>query len=183
MMSNDEQTLFSRVAGQVAATYCRRCPWADQQDLEQEAWAAMLEARGRFDPTRCDLGGYLYGAAQRAVHRAAWRQGSPLSVSQHRVDTAQVFAHRRAAVPADEMQQTTYVVAVEETLDRARARERIASVVGDLLAADREADAVMAVISGEATSSEAAAAYGVALPWLYRTTHKVRRAIEAALAA
>lgn len=181
------QAEAARVAQQVAKAYARRCEWASREELEQEAWLSMLDALPRYDATQGDIGGFLYGAAQRGVHRLAWRLGSAVTVCPRNtsaLEGAVRSVQKRTATEetaAAEVPDTSR--SVEQALDDARARHRIAEVVGQLLAEDREAEAVLAFIRGEVTSGQAAATYGVPLPWLYKTTFKVRRALEAALAA
>lgn len=184
-MDATTQALAGRVVRQVARVYARRCEWVTAEELEQEGWLAVLDALPRYDAARGDLGGYLYGAAQRAVHHLAWRLGSAVTVYTRNAGAlpSAVRAVQMHTVAEDTAAHEPVTVEVERALDDARARQRIAEVVGQLLAEDREAEAVLAVIRGEATSAQAADAYGVPLAWLYRTTHKVRRAIEAALAA
>jgi len=184
-MDATTQALVERVVGQVARVYARRCEWVTAEELTQEGWLAVLDALPRYDPARGDLAGYLYGAAQRAVHHLAWRLGSAVTVYTRNAGAlpGAVRAVQLHTVAEDTAAHEPVTVEIERALDDARTRQRIAEVVGQMLAEGREAEAVLAVLRGEATSAQAADAYGVPLPWLYRTTFKVRRALEAALAA
>ena len=158
-MDATTQALVERVVQQVARVYARRCEWVTQAELEQEGWLAVLDALPRYDATRGDLGGFLYGAAQRAVHRLAWRLGSAVTVYTRNAGAlaGQVRAVQLHTVAEDTAAYEPVTVDVEQALDDARARQRIAEVVGQLLAEGREAEAVLAVIRGEATSAQAAA--------------------------
>lgn len=177
--------LCGSVARQVAGAYARRCPWVDREELEQEAWAAMLSALPGYDAARGELGGYLYGTAQRAVHRHAWRQGSSLTICPRNGGDlpALVRAAQRASVAAETcaLGQDDARDA-EERLDRARLTARAVALVGELLPKQRERRAVLAVLAGEA-SATVAEVYRVPQAWLYQATYRVRRSLRAALAA
>lgn len=184
MTTAEVQALCASVARQVTGAYARRCEWTDREELEQEAWCAMLTALPGFDPARGDLGGYLYGTAQRAVHRFAWRQGSALSARVRNAGDlpSSVRQVQQRTVDLADLDEPG-VGSLEDDLDARRALAQTVARVRELLPDEREARAVLAVLSGEEDSTTAAARFDVPKARLYQTTFKARRVLRQLVAA
>lgn len=88
-----EQTIEevqARVARTIASRYARRCWWADEADLTQEAWRITLEVARQMAPdgTTIDLEVFArvaWVACMRQLSRWLWRQSSPVTASDHGV--------------------------------------------------------------------------------------------------
>ncbi len=85
-----EQTI-ARVAQDVARRYAKRCTWAEERDLQQEAWLVLLEVRATFykvDPERSPdhFGAACWSAAMRHLSRYLWKRCTPFSIGDHSTD-------------------------------------------------------------------------------------------------
>lgn len=172
--------LMARIARQTAASYHRTHLWLDRGDMEQEAWADMLAAMPSWEPSKGDLGGYLYLTASRACKRVCWRLTAAANVPM-RAATEKKISRARAAVTSDDLleAQAADQVAVDERIEAIEERERLALIVAKHLAACKEAEAVKAVLYGEMKSQEAAETFGLPLAVLYRRTDRVKQALRA----
>jgi len=89
------------IAKSVASSYLRSCRWADWEDLRQEAWVAILQARGTWDGNRgVPFPAYARRAAVLSVHRYLWRSGKPVSGPPERLKEA---APAVADVPVEDL--------------------------------------------------------------------------------
>ena len=71
---------LTEVVRRVASRYQARCWWADLDDLKQEAWVAVLEAKETWDPNfGVPLHGYVWRAASRRLGNYLWEQSVPVS--------------------------------------------------------------------------------------------------------
>jgi hypothetical protein len=76
-MTDKEKDRLARLA---ARRYKRRCWWADEDDLKQEAWRAILGASRTFDPTRgTPLGAYLWASCMRWLRGVVLKASAPVS--------------------------------------------------------------------------------------------------------
>jgi DNA-directed RNA polymerase specialized sigma24 family protein len=140
--------MLDRVTRKVVPRYLRRCPWTKKDDLVNEAMVAMLDALPRYDGVR-SLEGFLFGAAQRAVHRYAWRQGSALHVCPRMASDlpGEVRRTQEAAQPEEALAFVGVAHDVDEVED-ADVRARLAARVAELLAQDREGEVARDVLLG-----------------------------------
>lgn len=100
--------LCDAVAGRAARWYKRRCWWAEEEDLRQEAWRACVQASRTFDPERgTPEEAYLWYAAVYAVRLYVLRQSAPVSAAKNRaqelrgVMRAPLERVRTAAAPVE----------------------------------------------------------------------------------
>lgn len=176
----EQSAVLSRVATQVARSYHRTHPWISVEEIQSEAWVAMLEALPKFNPDAGDMGGYLYRCASREAKKLCWRLSVAANVPERSATPKLVSTLRQAttgevalmAVAAEDER-------ADERLNSLRSREALAQIVAEYLAAGQEGEAVRAVLYGEAKSAEAAATYNVPLQTIYQTTFRVRRALAA----
>jgi hypothetical protein len=70
--------MIENIAATAANKYARRCRWADRRDLEQEALAAVYDARRRFDPARGRPEPFFWSAAVHAIRRWLWSFSAPV---------------------------------------------------------------------------------------------------------
>lgn len=130
------------LATQTAASYKRRCWWADRGDLYQVARVAALQARRTYDPTTgVPRTAYYRRAMVLAVRRWLWEQSSPVSGGLHRPERDLAGVHRAPMSGVDE--QAMHMLRgtdpttqqPDTTLDderwRAAVRQRLQELSGD----------------------------------------------------
>ena len=91
-MTETIDEVCARVARQVAGRYARRCWWADRTEVEQQAWAFVLEVREQNMPLGPDgqpdvnaFGAWAWSAAVRRMSRWLWRQQAITSAPDKKV--------------------------------------------------------------------------------------------------
>jgi DNA-directed RNA polymerase specialized sigma24 family protein len=71
---------LGEVVPRIAGRYAAKCWWADRDDLEQEAWVAVLEAKSTWDPDRgVPLHWYAWRAAALRLRNYLWEHSSPVT--------------------------------------------------------------------------------------------------------
>lgn len=176
----EQFAVLSRVAVQVARSYHRTHPWLSVEEIQSEAWVTMLESLPKYRPEAGDLGGYLYRCAARAAKVMCWRLSAAANVPERSATLEVVREVRRQTEQVDVALMLPDLAAdADVALDRARRASVLAQVVAEHLASSRHAEAVLAVLTGEAKSSEAAEAAGIPLPTLYEATRYCKNKISA----
>lgn len=166
-MDHDEMASIARRA---AARYARRCWWADKQELEQEAWVAMLRARKTFDPqVGVPFGGYAWRAVVVSLSSYLWRQSAPVSAGDR--DLEELAGIHRA--PLEAAANVAQALDVEELVDCVR-RARLVRDVIDLHDEDGHA---RAVLLGERRPQEVARESAGDVSQVYRSTQRARSAL------
>lgn len=100
----DAQTQMAGIVRSIALRYKSRVWWADLADLEQQAWAVVLEVYREYAPTsaatgaldRGRFGSWAHVAAMKQMSRYLWRESSPVSTCDH--DAKNLGGVHRAAV-------------------------------------------------------------------------------------
>jgi len=172
------------VARQVTATFSRRFPNIDADDITQEAWAAMLPKLSDIDESKATANTFLYLVATVAVKRFVWRTIAITAVPRRESTKGAALRERAAAcddsalafVPADDKTAESLLIDRELQAD-------LAAVVAAHLAAGNEGKAVLAVLSGDMKSNEAAQAHNVPVETIYYQTRRTKAAIRKSLEA
>lgn len=156
-----QANMLAECAKRVARVYRRRCPWAEQPELEQVAWQAMLEALPRHDAAR-PLENFLFMAARRAVHRHAWRQGAALHVTTRNAGElpADVRRVQRAAVDPEQGHARAATGNPETALAAAQLRHAVAQRAAELLAGGEEEQLAREVLLHGRSAAEVAGERG-----------------------
>lgn len=89
---------MAEIAQAVARRYRYRCWWTEQRDLEQQAWVGVLSAyhvmidrvydrtRVLTEERKAAFGPIAYHSAWVQVGRYVWREASPVSAADHKVE-------------------------------------------------------------------------------------------------
>ena len=173
-----DQKLFASIVKQASGPFLRRYPWLDAQDLQQEAWVAMLAALPRYQEDVGTLAAFLYRTAHGAMKVHLWRSGTLVKLNRQKANcqTWQTVRHAERAELDNEL--LSYDRTAHEELEAKEAREALALVVAKHLAAGREGEAALAVMTGEMQSGEAAEAFGLPVAKVYRETFATMRRIR-----
>lgn len=174
-MSSSEQLV--KVATKVARRYARRCWWADEEDLRQEAMVAALEClkEGRWDPeVGVPLNAYAWRACVNHLRSYLWRQSSPVSETDHNLENLRGVHH--IEIPEDGFQDR--VEPVEVLLDQARwnhaVREQVLFVLG-AVGVDR---VVLRTLFDDDKPADVAEELGIPRNTLYRSLQRARTALR-----
>lgn len=171
-----EQKVAS-VASKVAAQYARRCVWADQRDLEQEATIAALDARRTWDPERgVPFGAYAWRACTLHLGRWLLKASSPVSETWHNVANLKNVHH----TPVDE----AYAVvadgayeSVELAVWASEVREQVQQVLREQLSREH-AQVANRVLLQNAEVEQAATEFGYSVVGVRRIARRARRLLK-----
>ncbi len=179
-MTDSQTQTLSHVAKLVSRKFARTYRWAQAQELEQEAWLAMLEAMPTYDAAQGDLAPYLYRVALRAVKHLVWRLSAAANIPRCSATTDKVSA-ARAVSDSDERlgAVAAEVLDAEEALEVLEVQARTAQVLAEYLAEGREGEVTRAVLAGEMSNVEGAALLGIKPNALYQRTFQLRRKLAA----
>lgn len=109
------ETKMAEIANTVARRYRRRCWWAEEDDLTQQAWVGVLSAyhvvfdavyasdREIAEPRRKAFGNIAYHAAWATTGRYLWRQSSPVTITDHAFKDVRALGELRSEELSDEM--------------------------------------------------------------------------------
>lgn len=174
---NEEQTqTLAREARAAAKAIRKAYPMIPADDLQQEAWSAMLSKVGDYRPEGGPFGAYVYRIALNACQRYAWKALS-ITSAPRRKSACEIARQKAASVDLLGMSADSLPVdAAIEELERQAALSRL---VAEHLAHTEAGRAVFAVLTGEAKSAEAAEAAGVDVARLYYLTNRTKKAIRA----
>lgn len=177
------ETMFAQcdaVARSLSRSFARTAPFVGLEELQQEAWTKMLEAIPSFDGPAEALHGFLAVAARRALAKMVFRLRAPVSVCGDLMfrdggaDKAAQLMKARVDVAALEPVASAGPTPEVAVADR-EARRRLAQLVAELLASEREAEAVAAVLFGDLESAQAATAFGLPVTDVYTATREAKR--------
>lgn len=161
---------LDEVAEKVARRYCRRCWWANFDDVKQDAWHAIVQATRPFDP---DYGlpfeAYAMRAAFRWVRGPLWKESSPVSSSNldklrglHRAPIEAIETHEAPNDPERE-------VALLEW------RRHVAKIINhEVSVIDVPMSAVIDVITKERKAAEVASELNISVGQVYRAVARAR---------
>lgn len=178
-MERRELKALQKIAGTVAATLARRFPSLDREEIEQEAWLAILPALQTFDASQTPLGisverhrnRYLWSAALRWCSGALRRSAGDRYRAPH-YPLQRFTEHPEHGVPSPSMllpRQLVHTPAVVEEMDEARWSAKARAAIDAVLP---EVDRAMMelLLTREETPAAAAAAAGCSV----RTMHRRR---------
>lgn len=142
----------------VVTRFARMCPWIDRDDLQQEAWATMLEVeqRGTWREGRAPLECYQADAVRFNLGRLARRELTIRCICGTIDDIDGIYQG-----PPE----------FEVKIDLARAAREALRVIED--------DGAWAVLVEGAKPAEAAQSMGVGQMVIYRATERARHALRA----
>jgi RNA polymerase sigma factor (sigma-70 family) len=179
-MNTDVFKMCESIARRMAASFSRSAAFVGAAELRQEAWLRMLEAAEVYNGPSDKLGDYLAVSARRALRRMVFRMRVPVTVDgilayRHgRADEATALTHSRtdseALAPV-----ASNVTSPEATVADREAQRRLAQLAAEMLANQREGEAVAAVLWGDLESAEAAAAFDLPVVTVYRATREAKR--------
>lgn len=185
----DEQ--MGRIARYVAGRYAARCWWADAQDLEQQAWAVVLEVLREYPPTYPDgnlnrdvFGATAHVAAMRQLSRYLWRQSSPASAADCELrELAGVLrapigqlGHVRDSSKLVELMSRQ--LPIDEVVWYSEARGKIRARVEDLCGRDELVRAGLSVLLDGEAPREVVEATGLDVWSVYKTTEWMKGKIR-----
>lgn len=138
---------MNQVATQVAAAYCRRCWWADSNDLIQEAWAhAIMPALRTYSPEHAGddgLRGYIARACLHVMGKHIFRTRRPASCSRSVMPSIRAVPideissmHDPAPLPDELVDRKRWVEDARRAIDRALSSTPNASLAEDLIRKD-----------------------------------------------
>ncbi len=77
--TTERDEVIARVVAETVRRYKKRAPWANVDDISQEAWAAALWAAPKWDPSKGPLAPLVATAAARWVSSWLIKSSSPVS--------------------------------------------------------------------------------------------------------
>lgn len=138
MAELDLQRTLAVIVNECVRYYARKCWWAEEEDLRQEAWIAAHEARKTWDPARGKIAPYASTAIRRALGTFLIRASSPVSSSWHA--RHELIALKPAPVEVLELFPCAATWA-DELLDEKRWRVRLwARIIALVDAGDTDLD-------------------------------------------
>lgn len=163
------------IALRVAKRYARRCWWAEEDDLRQEAREAAARAMLKWDSrVGVPFQAYAWCSCARAVQNLLWRQSSPVSAPKNKLpELAGIW---RAPNDAVLKEYATPVPAPDQQLESALYAEAVREQVQFVLE-DEDPIVVgwaMRVLLGEEPMIEVAETEGVRLHDLRIAMKRVR---------
>jgi len=157
-----------------ANRYARRCWWAEQEDLQQEARLAAITASRHFDPTvGVPIEAYVWRALMLSLARYLWAQSSPTSGGSQ--DPKALKRQTRAPVVDEEGDGLLidHNPTPDELLDELRWHRAVQARLPQLV--DKEEYALASqVIFEERKSADVAASAHVSTKRVYSAAGKLR---------
>lgn len=170
---NDGDREIGRLADAVARRYVRRCSWANEQDLKQEAWAVMLRASQTFDPAvGIDRGAYLWAAAIRGLRNFLWKESAPVSAGSQ---FEKLEGLHRAPVDFFMADETPWP---DDLLANAEWAVRVRAQLEFLVSTVENGDLARRAIFGEERPVEIAAGSSLPVQTVYKAVTAVKRRVE-----
>ena len=177
MLDANEYEVANGAIRDAVGLFRKRYPWADAEDMKQEAWVEVVRTAGKnqFDPARGDLRAYFYSIAKYALLPFVWRQRAVLSAS--RSELAKLFEVKVASLDllyemsADVPDPATEIDAAGWLGD---VRDRLAKIFSGI----DGGDIAEACIVHDQKAHTVAAAFGVPVADVYSVTRKARRAVS-----
>lgn len=165
-----------RMARRAARRYARRCWWADEEDLVQEATTAALHATrpdGPFDP-ECGVpvGAYVWRTCILHLRAYLWRQSSPVSETGHKLATLHGVHHTELTETSATTDIDAFVLLSEKEWT-----EKVRAQLDYLFDKDVKGKLVARVLLDEEKPEYVAHEAGVPVQDLYRLTKKAKRSI------
>jgi len=170
----DEFDDIARVAARVARKYKRTYWWSEEEDLRQEAWAALLKAVHHWDPrVGAPLEAYLWRAANYALRPFVWKNASIASASYRQL--AELFKHHRAQLNESIVDPAP---SADEVIEEARWRRAIRKELARIFASDKDGSLAEAVLMAGYKPLQVAHVLDVPVQRVYSASAQIRRRIE-----
>jgi hypothetical protein len=166
------------IARGVVRSYARKCWWADQGDLHQEARLAVLEARRLWKPDGRPFAPYAHEAAVRALRTMLWRDSSPVAPPKRGGAIKKVAGLQRAPLDTIGDLQPEGSGDVEEELADAQWKERVKKKLAAVLGTDAESRPARLVLLGEQKPAAVAKKQQLPVADVYQQVRKAKRHVE-----
>lgn len=192
MNSEQFETAATEAAAKVAAKYKRKYWWTNQDDLQQEAWLAMLKARpnfdGRFGDTPSARQRYLYKAADYSLRPFVWKHLSILSAPESQlhnlfqmgnaggIHTDNYSAH--AGSPASVADAVSSEPIQDELVEEANWHRRVRKRLSALFSKLDDGDLAEAAIMCGTAPADIASAFALPVSRVYAATKRVKMAVQ-----
>jgi len=163
---------LDEVVEEAARRYAARCWWADLEDLRQEAWSAVLQAKTTHDPAKGELTGYAWQAAIYALRALVWSQSSPVYAPRKKLPA--LAGMHRAEMSTD---MPAPQVDLVDQLHTLRMMAEVIPRVQELAREGRLAEEVSRVLLGGERPSVVAREAGLPEWHIWKATAKVRQRI------
>ena len=156
-----------------ARRYKRKCWWADQRELEQQAALALVEAHRSYDPqTGIPFEGYAWRAVINQLHGAVLRESAPVSASAHKLpDLKGLF---REALDEGLVDPRADPYRVLAALQR---EARVRSALDEILSGERDHQIARDVLLREMEPREVARWRRVPVQRVYAVVRRVKNRI------
>jgi len=164
------------VAARAAKIYARRCWWAEEDDLRQEALAVAHASRRTFDErVGVPFSAYAWRACVLHLARYLWRNGAPVSAPDHRLRELR-GAHRSSLSEYVDLGPN-----VGALIDDHRWHLRVREQLTFLLQQHGEGDARVAsrTLLDEEKAAAVAADEGIPVTRVYRIAARAKRLLAA----
>ena len=161
---------IDRLIAAAARHYTQRVPFADEDDLKQRGWLAVLESMPAYNLDGVPLNYYLC----RIVHRAMRRE-----LSYHSGALARTEHSPPRLTYTDEGDLVTLTFTAEQATDHARLEREVLRVIGDSIARAPSNRLGVDVILEHATPAEVAAERRVPVGDVYQATYRLRNDLAA----
>lgn len=175
-LTEEQTATLSREARRASLAIHRRYA-VPLDDLRQEAWAAMLSALPSYRDESGPFGAYLYAVALSACQRYAWKAAC-LTAAPRRKAAQEIARQKATCVDVEAPLDAAPMPTPFDALDASERAQGLARLIGEHLAAYEASGAVLAVLSGEATSAEAAQLSGLPVARLYYLTKRAKASMR-----
>lgn len=167
----------SEAISRVTRMYKRKYWWADEKELRQEAWVAVLKAIPNWDPRFGDnpnsMDRYLWNAANYALRPFVWKQLSILSAPSQ--ELSNLFQHQH---PQDaNVELNAKPDDTGEALDTKHWEAEVGECLGEVFGRIQNGHLAAACLIREQKPSEVAIEFGVPVAQVYRANMLVKWAI------
>jgi len=165
-------TDYQRLVIKIARAYKRKCWWADEDDMRQEANLAIVKACRSYDAEKGDFERYAWRAAKCAIQNWLLEASAPVTAPQDQLFEL-VGLHR--AELHDEAWTTT--CHMEAMLDEKHRAVKLRYALLNLCEGELERDVAWGLFIREDKSAELSATLGVPTPVIYRVAERLRRRV------
>lgn len=170
--------IMARVAKAVSWRYARRVWWADQSELEQQAWIICLEVRQQYAKSGTNpesvFGGSCYVACMRQLSRWLRYESSPVSSSNAGLKDMETFTR----VSTRTIEDTHLVAGPDDAYEEAEVLHKLRATILELCGDTPDTRGAILVLMGGLTSSEAAEQLDLDIGSLYEQTRMVKNIVR-----
>lgn len=176
-MEEDLVVTAANVAAQASWRYARRCFWAEQDDLEQEAMVAAYAALGTWDrKVGVPFAAYAWRACILHLRKYLWRNTAPVNAPETRFDSLRGL-HR---VELEEAHHADPGAWTDELLADAEWKQRVREQLDFVLRAGQGDEAAVALrtLLDDVKPADVAVEFSLPIAEVYRITTRARRILR-----